>query len=222
MANILTDDQRSAKAQQIAVATWELFRHHAFNNISMAMIAQQADVAKGTLFNYYETKENIFMTLLLDGYRTYFQQVTAGFARGPQLTPAQLKSQLLTQTTDLIHHHGTLVRLNALRGPVLEARADQAQTLENRRKLYAASHQLGVTVAAKVPALTVAQASHLFIIQSAVISGLMNLSGLDEFNQHHLTNDFPEFQFDLEGEARQVFGSYLDGLFHEEETHASK
>lgn len=221
MANIKTDAQKRAKADQIAAAAWQLFEHHGFNDISMAMIAERAGVAKGTLFNYYETKENIFMTLLLTGYRTYFDQLTRQFAQGPRLTPDALTAELLRETTQLIRQHGTLVRLNALRGPVLEARADQAQTLAERRALYATSHTLGATIAAKVPGLTAHTASHLFIVQSAVISGLMNLAGLDEFNQRPLTVDFPDFQVDLERESCQLFGSYLTQLF-KEDTHATQ
>ncbi|MFC6259890.1 TetR/AcrR family transcriptional regulator [Levilactobacillus fujinensis] len=216
MANVRSPDQKNAKAQQIATATWQLFSQHAFSDISMAMIAQQAGVAKGTLFNYYQSKESIFMTLLLTGYRDYFRELTAELMAEPVATPAQLKIRLLAETRTLISDHATLVRLNALRGSVLESHADREQTEQGRRDLYAANLALGRVVASQVPTLSVAQASHLFVIQSAMISGLMNLSGLDQFNQTTLNVDFPAFQIDLAAEACQTFGYYLDGIFQEE------
>jgi len=216
MANVRTPDQKTAKAQRIAAAAWQLFAQHTFSDISMAMIAQQAGVAKGTLFNYYQSKESIFMALLLTGYRDYFTELAAKWTAQPVATSAQLKTRLMDQTRTLISDHATLVRLNALRGPVLEAHADRAQTEQGRRDLYTANLALGRVVAAQVPILSTAQASHLFVIQSAIISGLMNLSGLDQFNRTTLNVDFPAFQIDLTAEACQTFGYYLDGIFQEE------
>lgn len=216
MTNVLSPQEKATKARQIAAAAEQLFTQQAFGDISMAQIAQQAGVAKGTLFNYYQTKENIFMTLLLTGYRDYFQALTADLAAGPQLTPAQLRDRLLQETRTLIAQHATLVRLNALRGPVLEPRADRDQTRQGRQELYTANLALGQALAAKVPGLRVATASHLFVIQSAIISGLMNLTGLDDFNHTTLQTDFKIFQINLTTEACQTFGYYLTGIFQEE------
>lgn len=213
MANVRTTDEKNAKAQRIASAAWQLFSQHAFSDISMAMIAQQAGVAKGTLFNYYQSKENIFMALLLTGYRDYFTTLAAELTANPVITPDQMKRRLVGETRTLISDHATLVRLNALRGPVLEPHADRAQTEQGRRDLYAANLALGRVVATQVPTtLSAAQASHLFVIQSAIISGLMNLTGLDQFNHTTLNVDFPAFQIDLTTEACQTFGYYLDGI----------
>ncbi|WP_203640505.1 TetR/AcrR family transcriptional regulator [Levilactobacillus andaensis] len=213
MANVQTSAEKNAKAQQIAAAAWQLFSQHAFSDISMAMIAQQAGVAKGTLFNYYQSKESIFMTLLLTGYRDYFTTLAAEWTAKPVANAAQLKTRLVDQTRTLISDHATLVRLNALRGPVLESHADRAQTEQGRRNLYAANLALGRVVATQVPTtLSAAQASHLFVIQSAIISGLMNLTGLDQFNHTTLNVDFPAFQIDLTAEVCQTFGYYLDGI----------
>jgi len=219
MANVLTPMQKTAKARRIAVAAWQLFQTHAFSDISMAMIARQAGVAKGTLFNYYQTKESIFMTLLLEGYQDYFQQLITRLAAESEMTPTQMKTYLLAETQALITQHATFVRLNALRGPVLEAHADRTQTARGRHNLYAVNVKLGEVLAAKLPGLDAQVAAHLFVIQSAIISGLMNLSDLDQFNQTTLTAAFPAFQINLEAEAQQTFGFYLDGIFKEKFTH---
>jgi len=216
MSNTLSTAQKDTKAQHIATAAGELFTQQAFADISVADIAQHAGVAKGTLFNYYHTKENIFMTLLLNGYQRYFVTLNATFRDDPVHTAQQLKERLLAETSHLVTDHATLVRLNALRGPVLEPHADREQTLAGRQALYAANLALGQTLATQLPGLSVTAASHLFVSQSAIISGLMNLTGLDRFNRTALETDFPAFQVNLETEARQTFGYYLDGILQEE------
>jgi hypothetical protein len=53
------------------------------------------------------------------------------------------------QSQNLIEHHATLVRLNAIRGPILEGKANMAETVAQRNRLYAVSQQLGDTLVQK-------------------------------------------------------------------------
>ncbi len=71
MSNSLTKKQKLEKSQRIAQVTLKLFRENSFDEITMDRIAKIAGIAKGTLFNYYKTKENIFMNLLLEGYQVF-------------------------------------------------------------------------------------------------------------------------------------------------------
>ncbi|MEB3362901.1 TetR/AcrR family transcriptional regulator [Lactobacillus sp. R2/2] len=57
-----------------------------FNKISMARIARESGVAKGTLFNYFKTKESIFMYLLLSGYQDYLKDVLLRFQAAENIT----------------------------------------------------------------------------------------------------------------------------------------
>ncbi|MCP9380613.1 TetR/AcrR family transcriptional regulator, partial [Lacticaseibacillus paracasei] len=102
MVNSLTKEQKTDRAQQIATAALTLFKQQSFSQLTMAAIAKQAGVSKGTLFNYYESKESLFMTLLLDGYQQYFDDLTARIEQRPTFTLADFLQLLLTETTNLI------------------------------------------------------------------------------------------------------------------------
>ena len=65
--------------QRLMVAALQLFREHGYDDTTVEQIAAAADVAKGTFFNYFETKEAILPALA--GWR--FQQLEA------RLSPAQ-------------------------------------------------------------------------------------------------------------------------------------
>ena len=210
---VLTPREKEAKKQLIAAAASKLFQKNDFNQISMAQIAHESGVAKGTLFNYFKTKENIFMYLLLSGYQDYLKEVRQRFQKTASITSwNDFTAFLLEQNHLLIRERPDLLRLNALRGPILEAAADREQTLAGREKLYEINQQLGQAIAARITLLSVKQASHLFIIQSAIISGLMNMMNLDEFHHDQLPVDFNGFQIDLEQEANQIMLFYLQGL----------
>ena len=210
---VLSPQEKEAKKQLIAAAASKLFQKNDFNKISMARIARESGVAKGTLFNYFKTKESIFMYLLLSGYQDYLKDVLLRFQAAENITSwAAFSSFLLEQNHLLISERPDLLRLNALRGPILETAADKEQTLLGRKKLYQVNHQLGQAIAKRINILDDKQASHLFIIQSAIISGLMNMMNLDEFHHDQLPVDFKGFQIDLEQEANQLMLFYLQGL----------
>ncbi|ALS02054.1 TetR family transcriptional regulator [Enterococcus silesiacus] len=212
MANIKTRKEKAEKSKKIAEAALHLFEIKSFSDISMAEIAKKAGVAKGTLFNYFETKESIFMELLLIGYQEYFSTLIQLFADKKILTIGEFKKVLLDETRFLVQEQIVLVRLNALRGPVLEGRANINQTLAGRKKLNDIVIQLGQTIASKLENITPQDASHLFIIQSAIISGLLNMANLEEFNHQSLKQEFNAFQFNLEEEAVKAFEFYLHGF----------
>lgn len=211
--NILSAHEKELKTQKIAQVAQRLFQTQDFTAISMAQIARQSGIAKGTLFNYFETKENLFMYLLLTGYQKYLQEVIQQWQNfPPSLTWEQLEEFLIKQNRFLIQEKPELLRLDALRAPLLEIRANREQTLTQRQKLYQINQKLGQIIAQKVDLINAQQAGHLFITQSAIISGLMNMMGLDKFNHAKLQVNFEEFKIDLEKEANQVWLFYLQGL----------
>jgi AcrR family transcriptional regulator len=214
--NSLTEAQKAARANQIAETAWHLFETQPFAKITMAEVAKTAGVSKGTLFNYFDCKESLFMTLLLTGYQEYFNDVIQMIQAKASLTLADFIDLLLHQTKVLIETRPTLVRLNALRGPVLEQGANMEQTVAFREQLYAKNQALGQAVAERIPSLTVKEVSQLMLVQSAIISGLMNMSSLNAFNHHLLTKvNFENFQIDLVNDAVDVFGNYLAGRYPE-------
>lgn len=212
--NILTDEQKQARAAQITQAAWHLFETKPFAKITMAEIAAASGVAKGTLFNYFDCKESLFMTLLLEGYWDYFDDVLNAVKAASKLTQADFLSLMLWQTARLIETRPTLVRLNALRGPVLEQGANMAQTIAHRERLYAKNQELAAAVVAQVPVMTVKEVSQLLLVQSAVISGVMNMAGLNAYNNKPIVGaPFDNFQIDLEHDAVAVYRDYLAGKY---------
>ncbi|PWS22116.1 TetR/AcrR family transcriptional regulator, partial [Enterococcus faecium] len=87
-----------------------------------------------------------------------------------------------------------LIRLNAIRGPILEGKANMQETITQREALYRASQRLGQQLVIQTDhLLDQSQFSHLFIIQSGIISGLMNMAALTSFNHHKLSVNYPDF-----------------------------
>lgn len=210
MANIHTPEQKQQKAETIAKVAGEIFQEKGFNQISMSEIAKRAGMSKGTLFNYYKTKEDLFMTVLLVGYQKYFTELAGILAMHSLKSVGDFKLFLLDETKNLIKKHTALIRLNALRGPILESNSNLDETLANRQKLYDISKGLSQLIHSQVPELTVNKVNHIFVVQSAIISGLMNLAELEKFDHRPTGQPLTDFEVDITNEAQVVLKGYLN------------
>ena len=210
--NIKTADEKQQKQALIAETALKMFEENDFYDISINAIAQRSHVAKGTVFNYFKTKENIFMHLLLVGYQDFFLQTLNQLQQAKLTTTDELKSFLLTNTKDLIENHLTLIKLNALRGPVLEGKASREETIEGRKKLYEVHEQLAQFIHDSFPSIDVKTANKIFIIQSSIASVLINLSNLYSFNQEQIPGNMDDFKVSILNDSMETFDFYLTGL----------
>ena len=64
----ITAEQKDVIRKSIIEKSRTLFLTHGYENTSTRMIAEAVGIANGTLFNYFETKGEIFLTVLSEGY----------------------------------------------------------------------------------------------------------------------------------------------------------
>lgn len=210
MSNIYTTNQKDARRQSIMRAAVQLFKTQGYSEITMKQIADTVGTSKGTTFHYFATKEDLFMSILLENYQQFFTDLLIKLEGYSQISEEVYVSFMVDQTENLIRNHDVLVRLNTIRGPILEGKANMDETVAKRNSLYAISKHLGQKLFEKTNGLlTQNQFSHIFIIQSGIISGLMNMASLARFNHTDLKVDYPDFEINLVPEARQQMNYYL-------------
>ncbi|MDX1803787.1 MAG: TetR/AcrR family transcriptional regulator [Alcanivorax sp.] len=79
---------KAAKRQQLVRAAARVFAQQGFSNTSMASVAQAAAVSKGSLYDYFDSKEALFQAVFAD----YASSLMAQLA--PALTAASPLEQL--------------------------------------------------------------------------------------------------------------------------------
>ena len=183
--NIKTADEKQRKQALIAETALKMFEEKDFYDISINSIAQKSHIAKGTVFNYFKTKENIFMHLLLVGYQKFFLETLNQLQKTKLTTEDELKSLLLANTRDLIENHLTLNEVH---------------------------ERLAKFIHDSFPSIGVKTANKIFIIQSSIASGLINLSNLDSFNQEPIRVDMNDFKVSILNDSIETFDFYLTGL----------
>lgn len=216
MSNIYTENQKDAKRQSIMDAAIQLFKNQSYSEITMKQIADTVGSSKGTIFHYFETKEDLFMSILLENYYLFFSNLKNQLDKYDEISESSYVDIMVDQTKNLIENHDILVRLNTIRGPILEGKANMNVTIIKRNHLYSISTQIGQKLFEKTNGLlTQQQFSHIFIIQSGIISGLMNMSSLARFNHTDLKVDYPDFEIKLVPEAQQQMRFYLTEFLKE-------
>ncbi len=110
--------QRRTHILTTALALWN---EQTFAHFSMAELAARCDLAKGTLYLYFQTKEALFLAVLERLLGAWFADLGASLAAADQLDPAA--------ATDLIcaslARHPSLSRLLPIAASILEQNITQ-------------------------------------------------------------------------------------------------
>lgn len=74
-----------SKKEKILLAAQEIFARSGYAGTTMKMVAEQAGVASGLVFHYFDNKENLFMVAgseLIDTMALHIREATSGAANG--------------------------------------------------------------------------------------------------------------------------------------------
>ncbi len=78
--------ERAARREQILQAAREVFLQKGFGSATMDEIAQRAELGKGTLYSYFRTKEELYVTVMSEGLQILFDRIeeTLSLPLGPE------------------------------------------------------------------------------------------------------------------------------------------
>ena len=89
-----TPEQIAQKREEIVDACEQLYRTMSFREITLKEIGSITSFSRPTIYNYFETKEEIFLALFKREYDRWNEQLTAVHDHNEQLTKAQLAEQI--------------------------------------------------------------------------------------------------------------------------------
>jgi AcrR family transcriptional regulator len=128
----LRERKKEQTRQLIADTAWRLFADRGFDRVTVAEVARQADVAVATVFNYFPTKEDLFLSRL-EAFEAQLVEAVATRAAG-ETALAAFRRHLL-ESDGLLAQVGAgdlqaLERLRALNRVIAASPALQARELE--------------------------------------------------------------------------------------------
>lgn len=147
----IADSDKELRRQALLDGARELYLQDPQQLPTVAAIAERCRLAKGTVYLYFKSKEEIFIALLEEGFDDLFIRVESSLTkaeRGPQLIPAFAETY-----RDYLAERPEFLRLAAMANSVLEQSVAPEIVLAFKRKLAAGLAAAGqqLELAASLP-----------------------------------------------------------------------
>lgn len=192
----------------ILASALKLFEGSRYGDATMAAVAQNAGIAKGTLYLYFPTKETLFLELLGDRLTAWFEELERDLARASALgavdVPAVLAASLAKREA--------MCRLWALLHSTLECNVEEDVVYQFKLRLAAQLVHGATVLEHYLPALSRDEAQALLVRTQAVTVGLVQMANpvpsvLASYGDPRLAG----FKVDFEAELRAALRDWLAG-----------
>ncbi len=152
------------KRERIIDAAIKLFTRLGYHQTKLDEVARQAEIAKGTLYLYFRSKEDLFVQCLLDGYERYRERAVEIITSRKDTRKRLLG--LLEVQEEMFHHNGPLIQQFIQSGIVIASSKDAPKKILNMMKdrveLYAEFFKEGIEKGEFSDRFTPVQMSLLF------------------------------------------------------------
>lgn len=161
------EDKQERRAHILAAAL-ELWAGRTFASFTMAEVAAGSGLAKGTLYLYFHTKEELLLALLEDQLAAWFDALDAGLGEGGAWTSERAAGLICAAT----EQQGALVRLLPIASSILEHNIPLETARAYKELLLARSARSAALLEARLPEL--APGDGMWVLQQvyALIVGL--------------------------------------------------
>jgi AcrR family transcriptional regulator len=121
-----SNQDKVARREQLLEVAAQLWEEKNFNSITMNEVASRANLAKGTTYLYFQTKEELLLALLERELEAWFLELGANLSKKASFTPKEF-SQLISKS---LVHRQAFARLICIQASILEHNIDFDRALE--------------------------------------------------------------------------------------------
>lgn len=198
-----SDQDKEARREQLLEVAAELWTEKNFASITMLEVAKRANLAKGTTYLYFQTKEELLLALLKRELENWFLELGTNLSKKANLTPKEFAQ---TIAKSLVHRQA-FARLICIQASILEHNIDFERALEFKNFLLENALSAAKLIEAKLEFLKRGEGMILLQRINALIIGFYDLANPSEVVQAVLKKpsmkplciDFPkQFQSTLE------------------------
>lgn len=167
------DAEKSGRRQEILAAAAELWRTTSYEGFRMADLAAAAGLAKGTVYLYFPTKEELFLCLMEDRLAIWLDRLAKGLGRlkdaGARQVAAEVQS---TIEKDPALDHG----LRLLDGVLLRGAGDAARSRFDEH-LESAMSRTAKAFEQTLPDLEPGSGAEVLLLVRALYAGFAQMEG---------------------------------------------
>lgn len=163
-------EEKEERRQAILDAGLQVWKESSFADFTMAAVAERAGIVKGTVYLYFETKEQLFLALISDMLASYFDQVDVRLGEGGRWT----KSRVVDVLSAALEGHDPL--LLTVLGNVCEHNVSYEPVLAFKRLMLDRFTRTAALLTKRLPFLGVEAAFRFITHFSAFITGLAHMT----------------------------------------------
>ncbi len=214
MKRAMTDTAKAMRAQEILDAAIALYQDASFEEIKMIDIAKKAKVSKGTLFNYYKSKESLFMEILFIEYDKRFSEMKKRILAYESMDEKDFRKFILDELKSILDENSVYMRLSAIKNSILEKNVDYDMILKDKKELYENGMQIAYELAKRFNRFTAEEFMDFFMAQTAITMGVLSMSKTPEplmlgMEEHALTG----FKIEFQDKTLEMMETFMDGYF---------
>ena len=127
-----SSEDKTARRAALLRAAYDLFQQRDYDAVTMAEVAREADVAKGTVFLYFETKEALFLDVLDELIHEWLDALHVAIAQDDRPWPS---ARLARTLVDSLGQRPVLARLMPVGAWVLEQNVTEERATRFRHLL---------------------------------------------------------------------------------------
>lgn len=201
-------DKIKRRAAIVETAT-ALFRDHDYASVTMAQIARGAGLAKGTVYLYFSSKEELFLSLVSDLLDGWFEDLEAELERQAPSSPEHLARII----ADTLAPRQAMNRLMVLLHVVLEHNIPQEAALAFKTELLASMVPVGERLEAHLPPGQADQGMRLLLWVHALVVGLFQMAVPSDAVADALERpELAPFKLDFHHELITILTALLRGM----------
>lgn len=162
-------EQKEERRRAIVQGALALWCETTFEEITMAQLASRLGLAKGTLYLYFETKEEVFLAVLDELLESWLVELAASFRQQRKLASARTVAQVVLRS---LQTRRELVRLLPLVETLLDRGASDEAVVAFERRSLARITAAGLALETCFPAMTPNSGVRLLLLLRALIMGM--------------------------------------------------
>lgn len=211
----VSSEDKQARRDEILATGLALLAEQPFETINMNEVARRTGLAKGTLYLYFRSKEELFLALLQQELQGWLADLGAALAQQREFS-ATAFTRLVA---DSLQARPLLLRLAAILHIVLERNIDFDTALAFKRWLGQATTAAGALLETRLPFLRAGEGERLLIRVHALAIGLQHQAEPAPVIAQALEQpELALFRIDFKSEFLATLEAMLRGLAHREET----
>jgi AcrR family transcriptional regulator len=182
----ISDNQKEERRQIILNKAWELLQDRRYETINIVDVAHSLELAKGTLYLYFPTKEALFLAVLEQQFEQWFNEIDAKLQNHQPKLTVELLARMITASLEA---KPRLSRLFAIAHVILEQNIDFAIAKSYKEMLHGRVRRTGELLEQHLSFLHAGQGAQFLLRAYSVVIGVENLARPAEVVQTVLESD---------------------------------